>query len=563
MTADINGNLPNDPIFRQLLKVAREVTHVVVHDPSNGVDADYAQLLTDLLCMRGALREFLPHSLFDDRHLLNEDTPYVFVLSNGNYEYIIAALSILSIGGAVVPISTCILPEEALYFMQKCKSSTFLVGREYQDLGNKIHEHSSANGLPSTVLPIEMNASPIIDPKSPLITLTPGMEISPHRPGIVFFTSGTTGPPKGVVHARRMFYEMHRVSGPGHIFLSHHPAFWIGGALPLLRQPLAGARVEVIPSDPVVVWERLRAGGVTLFTGPPHFWTLIMQHFQNHLASLPADKVSAYIRGAQNLQVAYVSGAMPHGPLRRFWREEMGRPLQVSYGATELGDYGLSIHPETDVTLERCVGRPDPNITVRLSDGDHGEMMIKSEALFSGYLADEAATRTVFTEDGFYRTGDLARRVGEDYVLEGRASHEFIRFLGYKVPILEVEMRLLELPFISEGCILSVLDEDNNGLEAALVRLQPGTDQLSLKALREHLAANLPMYMLPAMLRILRDGEEIPRTPSLKVLRRDTVKKYFTRSEKQELPSDVEQWDFQRDRDTLAPRAWDWCGLQE
>jgi malonyl-CoA/methylmalonyl-CoA synthetase len=97
--------LPNEPIFTQLLHVARTVSHVVVHDSQKGVNADYPQLLTDLLRMRALLRDSLPASLFEDNHaLLNEDSPYVFLLANGNYDFIIGAFAILSIGGAVVPL---------------------------------------------------------------------------------------------------------------------------------------------------------------------------------------------------------------------------------------------------------------------------------------------------------------------------------------------------------------------------------------------------------------------------------------------------------------------------
>jgi malonyl-CoA/methylmalonyl-CoA synthetase len=105
MTRITNEGLPNEPFFEQLLALPRKVNHVVVHDPNTGVDADPVQLLTDLACMRSFLRASLPRSMFDETDIfLQEDKPYVFVLSNGNYEFIIAALSILSIGGAVVPL---------------------------------------------------------------------------------------------------------------------------------------------------------------------------------------------------------------------------------------------------------------------------------------------------------------------------------------------------------------------------------------------------------------------------------------------------------------------------
>jgi malonyl-CoA/methylmalonyl-CoA synthetase len=251
--------------------------------------------------------------------------------------------------------ATGILPEEALYFMQKCKSTTILASRDHLELGAQLQHHATSNGLPTTLLPIHTNLSPTIDPTSPLIAVSPAIEISPHRPGLLLFTSGTTGPPKGVIHARRLFYNMRRASSSTDVFLSHCPPHWIGGTLPLIRHPLAGVRVEMIPSDPSVIWNRLRDGGVTIFLGPPRLWTLMMRHFQDRIATnLPSDVVDAYVRGARQLRVAHVTGSMPYNALLRFWREDIGRPLQVSYGSTELGGRGLTVTADTDITLEVC-----------------------------------------------------------------------------------------------------------------------------------------------------------------------------------------------------------------
>jgi hypothetical protein len=104
MTGIIYTELPNEPTFVQLLRVSREVHHIIVHDPWNRVDAGYAQFLTDLLRMRESLYKFLPSYMFDEQNILREDNPYIFILSRGDYEFIVAAFAILSIGGALVPL---------------------------------------------------------------------------------------------------------------------------------------------------------------------------------------------------------------------------------------------------------------------------------------------------------------------------------------------------------------------------------------------------------------------------------------------------------------------------
>ncbi|KAL4748746.1 hypothetical protein BDW72DRAFT_195488 [Aspergillus terricola var. indicus] len=583
MARTTNEGLPNEPIFKQLLALSGKVNHIVVHDPNNGVDADHTQLLTDLARMRSVLRVSLPRSIFDEAGIfIKEDKPYVFVLSDGNYEFIIAALSILSIGAAVVPLPTGLLPEEALQIARRCESGTILAGQDHLQTAKGIEEYASSHGLPITVLPIHINTPPDIDLKSPELAWNPDLKISAARPGLLLFTSGSTGPPKGVVHARRLFYELQKGSSPDDVFLSHRPPHWAGAVLPLLRHVLAGSRIEVTVSEPSVLWKRLRAGGVTSLMGPPRLWILMMRYYQDYIAlKLPSKEVEQYLHGAQQLRCARVSGMMPHTALLLFWRDEIGRPLQVFYNTTELCGGCLSTAPWTESDekqLERCIGRPSPQLTVRLSEGDYGELQLKCLTMFTHYLGDEEASRAAFTDDGFYRTGDLVRRVGDDYYIDGRESSGFVKFRGYKVPILEVEMRLLDLPFIAEGCILSATFEDNGGRLAALVRFQAGgvsdadsgytevtvppSDQSCLKFLQDNLAASLPAYMLPTMLRVLQDREEIPRSDSLKVLRRQAVEQYFALSDDMKLPLDVECRCVDQDVLTRPPKAWDWGGLQ-
>lgn len=98
------GEFPNEPIFTQLSKVSQEVNHVIVQDPQVGVEADYGQFLADLLQTRQGLQESIPDSILDDKRLLPEDKPYVFLLTDGNYNFIVGAFSILSLGGAFVPL---------------------------------------------------------------------------------------------------------------------------------------------------------------------------------------------------------------------------------------------------------------------------------------------------------------------------------------------------------------------------------------------------------------------------------------------------------------------------
>lgn len=104
MKVSYSTKLPNEPIFRRLVENNKTVHNVIIHDPSYGLNAKYPQLLHDILALRQRLYECLPVSMFDEKGRMKGDNPYILILSRGNYEFIVAAFSILALGGALVPL---------------------------------------------------------------------------------------------------------------------------------------------------------------------------------------------------------------------------------------------------------------------------------------------------------------------------------------------------------------------------------------------------------------------------------------------------------------------------
>ncbi|MCJ1348491.1 hypothetical protein MMC31_006723, partial [Peltigera leucophlebia] len=514
MTISYSSKLPNEPIFRRLVENNKTVHNVIVHDPSCGVNAKYPQLLRDILALRQRLYECLPVSMFDEKGRMKGDNPYILILSRGNYEFIVAAFSVLAIGGALVPLGPNILPEEALHFLRKCESGLILASSPSWQLATEIQQYADAKGHNVTIQPISPREMSSIEPSiDTTIDVDEEMTIASTRPSLILFTSGTTGPPKGVVHSRRFFYHGYGTSD-GDIFLTHRPVHWIGGLRSIINLVISGTRQEMIDSHEAAIWERLRKGGVTMLCCVIPMWWKMMNHFKDELSRLPAAELDEYVRGARGIRVARLGGASPTPSLLQFWRETVGIPLEVSYGCTETGGPGLMTDSSTDRRLERCLGKPEKGVTVKFSDGDHGEILIKTAVLFSRYLDDDEATQAAFTTDGFYKTGDYAHLVNGEYVIDGRTSTDFVRYHGFKVPIIEVEIRLMELPFISEACIVSIPDKEASTRVAALVRFHQDFPSGNLVTVRKDLSEKLSHYKLPTALRVLRNGEEIPLTVS-------------------------------------------------
>jgi malonyl-CoA/methylmalonyl-CoA synthetase len=143
-----------------------------------------------------------------------------------------------------------------------------------------------------------------------------------------------------------------------------------------------------------------------------------------------------------------------------------------------------------------------------------------------------------------------------------------ILFLGYRIPIIELESSLMDLPYIAEAYVTAAPDHEARELAAAIVRLQKGCEDqgpITLSKVRKDLSQYLPTYKLPAILRVLDESEEIPRTASGKPIKRDFLKQFF--GIQGFIPPGyswprTEYWGNQPEQVLAEMKPWDWCGLQ-
>jgi long-chain acyl-CoA synthetase len=161
-----------------------------------------------------------------------------------------------------------------------------------------------------------------------------------------------------------------------------------------------------------------------------------------------------------------ISGGAPLGERLTHFFRGVGLFVCEGYGLTETSP-AVAVNPYPNAKAG-TVGPPLPGTTIRIADD--GEIEIRGRQVFGGYWNNEAATKEVFTEDGFFRTGDLGRLDDEGYLsITGRKKEILVTAGGKNVAPAVLEDRINAHPLVS----LSMVVGDRRPFIAALVTLDP------------------------------------------------------------------------------------------
>ncbi|KAE8147518.1 hypothetical protein BDV25DRAFT_142652 [Aspergillus avenaceus] len=416
-------HLPDNFLFRRLLSLAETRQGARIHDLAYRLDIPYSQLLQDVCYSRRELRQTLPPSLFTKQGIIHDDDVYVCTTMPASYEMTVAFFAILSIGAAMIPLSPDLMPEELADFNSRFNAKCIVLHSGDTELAQTIRKYAQDKGSSVlNLLPVRLCPANNTTNQHPCIG--PCITIPSECPVIALFSSGTTGPPKGIIHALNYFTAHAGPFGPeDSLVLCHRPMHYGASLTSAITSILRGIRLGIMrpTATPKQIWGRIRQGGVTNLAGSAGFWVSLMEFFQQQLAELPSKELQSYIDGARGLRVTNCSGVMAMPSTKIFWKEITGRPLHIVWGSTE-SSIGLKTSSDIDTAYMNSIGRPVPGVTIKLSKGTHGEMRVKTPTMFLRYWDNESATRVAFDDEGFYKTGDLVYLQGNDYIIQGRAS---------------------------------------------------------------------------------------------------------------------------------------------
>ena len=390
-------------------------------------------------------------------------------------------------------------------------------------------DHVVANSEAALVI----RAATEVDGADPLAEAVPA---DPAAVAALFYTSGTTGKPKGVELSHRSLVGSFARAAAVDPFVTGRfeavialPVAHIMGFAALLGMACAGIPVYLLPKfNPVKVLDAIEARRSAIFVGVPAMYRMLLEAGaeDRDLTSIRAWGAGADAMPSDLAATFKKLGATVTLPLIGSIGEAI---FFEGYGMVELGGGAAAkiSPPFLDVGLgSDAFGFPlpgyqfrviDPDTGERLPAGRTGELLIKGPGVTSGYWGDAGATSDTVTEEGWLRTGDMARLGPFGTVLfEGRAK-DVIKVGGYSVYALEVERAIEEHPDVLEVAVVAVPDARKGELPGAVVRLAP-EKELDAKALEAFAAERLADYKVPRRWLAV---DDLPRTGTNKVKKRE------------------------------------------
>jgi long-chain acyl-CoA synthetase len=463
-------------------------------------------------------------------------TDRVAILALNNSRYLELYYGIPQIGAAVVPINFRIPPAEVKYIIEHSEAIAIAVDDTLAPMIDALRPH-----LSSVKYFISIGDAPredylmyedLLEQGSPDFDAP---QVSDDDLLGLFYTSGTTAEPKGVMltHHNMISNIKHAnaVTHPkeGDVFLHTAPMFHLAdGAAVFNNIAHAIAQAYLAKFDPTDVLETIQREHISTIVLVPTMINFLLQH----------PKISEYDLSSLR-QITY--GASPIAPetLRRAM-SIFGCNFAQGYGLTEASPLLTALTADdhkaalTDKKAEKRLascGKPVPGVEVRvvkddgadIQPGEVGEIIARGPNIMQGYWKREADTANA-VRDGWLYTGDLATIDEEGYLYLVDRKKDMIVSAGENVFSTEVEAVLYMHPAVKEAAVIPVPDAQWGERVHACLSLKEGAT-LTLEELEAFCHPHLPSYKIPRSIEII-EGE-LPKGGSGKILKKNLREKYW------------------------------------
>lgn len=446
------------------------------------------------------------------------------------------------IGAVVVPLNTRLAADELVFIINDAECVAFITDETLQPLAASfnprlkgVNRYIAIDGS-GEFNDYEALIAPRTDyqPNNQSEPLSNESQSEEDLVGL-FYTSGTTGAPKGVMLSHRNLWmnAMHslaaRAPEPNAVFLHAAPMFHLATFPAVINITLIGGAHAILPKfDLQALMELIERDRVTSTVLVPTMINFLINH--PDIAKHDLSSLRRITYGASPMPVELLKRAMKVFPDVEFFQ---------GYGQTESSPLLTVLMPEDHVTegperitrrLASC-GRPVIGVEVEVVDendkpvshGEVGEVVARGPNVMMGYWKRPEETATTLRK-GWLRTGDMATVDEDGYIYLVDRKKDMIISGGENVYSTEVENVVYRHPAVREAAVIGVPDENWGEAVKAIVTLKDGAD-LSESELIEFCASRLADYKVPKSVEI-RAGE-LPKSGAGKILKKELREPYW------------------------------------
>ncbi|MFE6740325.1 non-ribosomal peptide synthetase [Streptomyces tubercidicus] len=439
----------------------------------------------------------LAHTLLA-RGLGREDV--VAVVTERNLEWLAAVIAIFKAGGVYLPVEPHFPPGRIALMLSRAECRQVLT--EPGSTGGLDRALTSVPGVQPLFIDAVCGASPADS--------DPDVRVGPDQLAYVFFTSGSTGEPKGAMceHLGMLNHLYAKIDDlgidEGEVVAQTAPQCFDISLWQLLSALLVGGRTLLVEQSAVLDVGRfidtVAEGRATVLQVVPSYLDVLLSALAQRPRELP------------ELRCVSVTGeALRKGLVQRWFTARPGIRLVNAYGLTETSDDTNHEVMDGVPDSERVpLGRPVSNVRVYVVDehlapvplGAPGEIVFSGVCVGRGYINDPERTRPAFVPDPhhpgqrLFRAGDHGRWLPEGKLeFLGRRDSQ-VKIRGFRIEMGEIENALLRVPGVGDG---TVVVTQRAGHGKRLVAFYSGRHALEADVLRGRLGELLPEYMVPSV----------------------------------------------------------------
>ena len=450
--------------------------------------------------------------LYKEMHVRKGDR--VVIAIENSVQYVIAFYATLKLGAIVVPLNPSYQEIESEYVLVKTEPKVIITSNP--TMMEKIKDYKKLN---LSIMTVEKSKYSSIEEALRYVEHYNDEieEVSKDDLGVIMFTSGTTGQPKGAMLTQgNILFSAHAGATVMQAteedrYLIPNPLFHIMGVTFTLRSLWTASKIVLMEKYSVRgALQLIEKERITIHPGVPTMFILELnsEHFDKYdLSSLRTGEMAA--------------APCPVEIVKRI-RKEMNCNILVAYGATETSaTLTITSFEDSDEMRAETVGRAIPGVEIKVVNdfgkrctvGEVGELLCRGPGVMKGYYKMPEETKEAFDEYGYFKTGDMAMIDENGYVkIVGRKKEMIIRG-GFNIYPREIEEILHEHPDVKEAAVIGVPHEIYSEIPIACISLVEGRS-VKEEIILEYLKERLVKYKVPDRIIIFRD---LPVTASGKI----------------------------------------------